>query len=255
MATLTFPERSRILIVLALSMMTIEFLLTINQDHKTWISFVLAIIISAFIADLFTGLAHFGFDYVFPYNMPILGHVAFEFNEHHAEPTLDPSSYVENFTKGACASLPISVVGLVLLIYAPATPGWFLVHVVILGVAGWALFFHQIHAYAHMGSSLAPEEFNRRIEEISHLSSRGEQMQALRHLFETVPIPGAIRLLQRCRIILSPERHNIHHIRFETGFSSVNGWSDPLLNIFLGPFARRCKARREITHRVMRLSQ
>ena len=52
-----------------------------------------------------------------------------------------------------------------------------------------------------------------------------------------------MRLLQRCRLILSPERHNLHHTHFEADFSSVNGWSDPLLNIVLKPLARRYKAR------------
>jgi hypothetical protein len=48
--------------------------------------------------------------------------------------------------------------------------------------------------------------------------------------------------LQRCRIILNPATHNLHHVLFESDFSSVNGWSDPLLNFVLAPVARRKKA-------------
>ena len=44
---------------------------------------------SGFLGDLFTGFAHFGFDYVFPDKMPILGPVAKEFRQHHDRPTLD----------------------------------------------------------------------------------------------------------------------------------------------------------------------
>jgi hypothetical protein len=56
--------------------------------------------VSGFLADLLTGLMHFGFDYVFPDWMPIFGPIAKEFREHHEEPTLDPSAYVVNSPRG-----------------------------------------------------------------------------------------------------------------------------------------------------------
>jgi len=41
------------------------------------------------LSDLFTGLPHFSFDYVFLEKMPIMGPMAKEFREHHNFPDLD----------------------------------------------------------------------------------------------------------------------------------------------------------------------
>jgi hypothetical protein len=244
MGALTIPTKARPVIALTVGLLMVALYILSCHSRASILLAILAVFISGFVADAFTGLAHFGFDYVFSHQMPVLGPIASEFNEHHAEPTLDPSSYVENFTKGAYASLPVVAGVLLLLACAPEGPLWFLAEAVFMGIAVWAFFFHQIHAYAHMGSSLSPEVFNARVDEISRLQSKCAQRRALGQLFETVPIPPAIRLLQRCGLILSPERHNLHHVCFERDFSSVNGWSDPFLNPFLGPVARRYKARR-----------
>jgi hypothetical protein len=119
----------------------------------------------------------------------------------------------------------------------------FLIVATLLGLSLWALFFHQIHSYAHMGSCLSPDEFKLRVTQISQLPTQAAQIQEFERLFETVPIPPVIRFLQRCRLILNPRKHNLHHISFETDFSSVNGWSDPFANLMLRPIARRLKAR------------
>jgi hypothetical protein len=107
----------------------------------------------------------------------------------------------------------------------------------------WAFFFHQIHSYAHMGSALPPEEFNRRVAQIRQLPSEVQQMREFERLFETVPIHPFVRFLQKRRIILNPSVHNLHHVSFESDFSSVNGWADPVTNLLLRPIARRMKVR------------
>ena len=211
-----------------------------------------ALALSGFIADGVTGLAHFGFDYALSYRVPVFGPIALELNEHHAEPSLDPSTYVENFTKGAFASLAATAPALAMWRALPQTELSFFFEAHLACLAFWGFFFHQIHAYAHMGSTVAPETFNRQIVEIGLMSSRAEQMRALRQLFDAVPIPKLVRKLQRCHIILSPERHNLHHISFELNFSSVNGWSDPFLNPLLGRWARMYKTRRETTQSISR---
>lgn len=210
---------------------------SLHEGASVWLAFA-AFFISGFVGDFFTGLAHFGFDYVFPDKMPILGPIAKEFREHHEYPTLDPSAYLVNFTKGAYSSLPFSL--LAILISGSVS---FLFAATIVGMSVWALFFHQIHSYSHMGSILPAEEFNRRALEISRLPSKCAQRQEFEKLFATVPIPPVIRVLQRCRLILNPRSHNLHHLLFESNFSSVNGWSDPVTNPILGPIARRLKAR------------
>ncbi|MEO5938785.1 MAG: hypothetical protein ABIQ43_07215 [Sphingomonas sp.] len=115
----------------------------------------------------------------------------------------------------------------------------------LLFLAIWGVLFHHLHSFAHMGSRLDPHRFTCEIERIAMLTSKRERKAALRDLFDAVPIPRAVRTLQRLRLTLDPGRHNLHHIHFESDFSSVNGWSDPLLNPLLGPAARYFKARRQ----------
>jgi len=57
-----------------------------------------------------------------------------------------------------------------------------------------------------------------------------------------VGIPRFVRVLQRCGLFLRPEIHWRHHASFESDFSSVNGWSDPMTNWIFGLIARRKKA-------------
>ena len=245
MATLELPQSSKSTIALAGGAFIIALWCTISMENASVWLFVLALAISGFVGDLFTGLAHFGFDYVFPEKMPILGPIAKEFREHHDSPTLDPSDYVVNLTKGAYASLPLSIVTVVLI--ATSSGSWlsFLCTATFLGMSFWAFFFHQIHSYAHMGACVSPDDFKASVQRISRLPTLEEKRREFEKLFDAAPIPPVIRLLQKSRIILNPEMHNLHHISFESDFSSVNGWSDPLINWILGPLARRLKARSE----------
>jgi hypothetical protein len=242
MSTLALPKSSKATIIISIMAFGVAlYRVALHDDLTPWLVLA-AFVISGFIGDLFTGLAHFAFDYVFPDDMPIMGPIAKEFREHHDCPTLDPRDYVVNLTKGAYSSLPLSLV--VCVLSETVNRGWtsLLLICTLLGMSFWAFFFHQIHSYAHMGSCLSADEFNRRVAQISRLPTQAEQRQEFKALFETVPIPPVIRLLQRCRIILNPEIHNLHHISFESDFSSVNGWSDPIMNVFLRPIARRLKA-------------
>jgi hypothetical protein len=240
----TLPARARFMIVVAVACIAGQAA-TLLFSHKTdMYQLVVAFFISAFLADLITALFHFGFDYVFPYALPVLGPIAREFNEHHDAPTLDPRNWVENLTKGSYASFLISLAAFALAPVLSSGAGAHLIRATLLDLAIWTLFFHQMHSYAHMGSSLSPEVFHQTIVEISRLPSKRLQRRRLKALFETVPIPPAIRLLQRVGLTLDPVRHNLHHVQFESDFSSVNGWSDPILNPLLGPLARLYKARR-----------
>jgi len=214
------------------------------RGNVTFLGLVAALLISGLLADAITALAHFSFDYIFPYNFPIFGPIAKGFNEHHDEPTLDPKDKIENFTLGGYASCAISVASLGVILLGDHGPISSFAITLLLFLAIWCLLFHHLHSYAHMGSILDPVVFNKEIERISTIASKREKKAALRRLFATVPIPPFIRILQRLRLTLEPGRHNLHHIHFESDFSSVNGWSDPLLNPFLGPAARYFKAKR-----------
>lgn len=247
MPVAALPGASRSMIAVTVAVLAVATASTALFVHGGVLLFILAFFISGFVADAFTGVAHFMLDYAIADEVPILGPIAKEFHEHHDEPALDPSSHVENFTKGAYAGLPGSAVALVLALTAGTSALSALSVYVFLLLGVWGLFFHQIHAYAHMGSTLHPDEFKRRVAEIGKLGSRREQLRQIDEMFRTVPIPAPIRLLQKCGFLLSPARHNLHHLGFETDFSSVNGWSDPLLNLLLRPISRRIKARAHST--------
>jgi len=241
MSALALPKSSKPAIVLAvIAFAAALWSVSMQGGRNPWLA-IAAFPASGFLADLFTAMAHFGFDYVFPEDMPILGPVAAEFRQHHQFPTLDPKDYVVNLSKGAYCCLPLAVIVFVLGFVVPQGPAAFFVLSVLLGMSFWAFFFHQIHSYAHMGACLSPDEFKSRVALIGRLPSKKAQIQEFGKLFETVPIPPAIRFLQRCRIILNPEIHNLHHVSFETDFSSVNGWADPVVNVILRPIAQRLK--------------
>jgi hypothetical protein len=238
---LALPRSSKPTIVLAILTFAAALLCVSVSSGRSLLVAVAALAVSGFIADLFTAFAHFGFDYVFPEDMPILGPIAKEFRDHHEWPTLDPKDYVVNLSKGAYCSLPLSIIVVILSLVVYQNTLTFFVLATFLGLSFWGFFFHQIHSYAHMGACLSPEEFKSRVLQISRLSSKAQQIQQFRELFDAVPIPSPIRFLQKCRIILNPEVHNVHHVAFETDFSSVNGWADPIANLVLRPIARRLK--------------
>ncbi|MEY9750140.1 hypothetical protein ABIF65_009514 [Bradyrhizobium japonicum] len=248
-STLELPKEFKALVVLAGGAVVLAAILTVCRADAGIGYVIPAFFISGFLADAFTGLAHFCFDYVFPESIPIFGPIAREFREHHEYPTLDPSNYIENLTKGAYASLPTTALTVWAAYELPVGAVSFVVVATLLGMSLWALLFHQIHSYAHMGSILPPEELHARVVEIRRLESHSEKVREFAKLFEAVPIPPVVRFLQRYRLILNPSTHNLHHVLFESDFSSVNGWSDPVLNFVLRPIARRRKAAMEMETR------
>lgn len=244
MSVPTLPSRSISAIVAALTGISVTALDLLIRGDMTLLGLIAALALSGLLADAITALAHFSFDYIFPYNFPIFGPIAQGFNEHHEEPSLDPKDRIQNFTLGAYGSCAISCVSLGFILFSDHGPLSSFVLTLLLLLAIWGLLFHHLHSYAHMGSILDPQLFTREIERISRIEGKKARKAALRQLFDTVPIPRFIRILQRLRLTLEPGRHNLHHIHFESDFSSVNGWSDPLLNPILGPAARYFKAKR-----------
>jgi hypothetical protein len=214
------------------------------RGHLTLFGFVAALALSGLLADGITALAHFSFDYIFPYDFPIFGPIAQGFNEHHDTPTLDPKDWIENFTLGAYGSCAMSLLSAGFILFGShGSVGSFAI-ALLWFLSIWGLLFHHLHSYAHMGAALDPDRFNAEIARISAIRCKSRQKAALRRLFDSVPIPRLVRILQRLRLTLEPGRHNLHHMHFESDFSSVNGWSDPFLNPLLGPAARYFKARR-----------
>ncbi len=248
MEVLTLPKSSRV--VVATCFVAQAFALYAVASHNQrglWLS-VVAFFAGGFITDLISGLFHFGFDYVWPPRTPIMGPISIEFQEHHTTPILDPSALVPNLTRGSYGALPFALAALAVAAKSADTSAGFLAAATVMSASIWMLGFHQIHSYTHMGSSMSAEEFNRAVAEISRLDSRRRQEEEFVKLFDRVGIPPFVRFLQRSRIFLRPELHWRHHIYYETDFSSVNGWSDPLMNLLYKPIARRKKAKQ--THKL-----
>jgi len=226
---LTLPNQSKLLICICIILQIWELYVIKNRPHGTWWLLLIAFFAGGLLTDLISGIFHFTFDYVWPPNTPIMGPIAVEFHEHHLTPTLDPSALTANLTKGVYGAIPLTVITLCVAGMTPDTAAWFAV-IATLGFTNlWMLGFHQIHAYAHMGSELSADEFNRAVREISRLPEK-EQRKEFARLFQALGIPPWVRLLQRSRLFLRPEVHWQHHITFESDFSSVNGWSDPMMN-------------------------
>lgn len=243
MRVLTLPQSSRSVVVTCFVVQAVALYAVFSHYRVSlWLS-VIAFFAGGFLTDLISGLFHFSFDYVWPPRTPIMGPISVEFQQHHEEPTLDPSAIVSNLTRGAYGALPIAIITLIFVELSASTAASFLAAATLMATSLWMLGFHQIHSYAHMGSQLSPEEFNRAVVEINQLSAKRQQKQEFAKIFESIGIPKSIRLLQRCRLFLRPEVHWQHHISFESEFSSVNGWSDPLMNLLYRPVARRKKAK------------
>jgi len=241
MPVLTLPKSSKTVVLVCITVQILALYAVARHPQRSLALSLIAFFAGGFLTDLISGLAHFGFDYIWPAHIPILGPIAVEFRQHHEDPTLDPSALLTNFTKGAYGALPFALISWLATEVSGATATSFLLVASSFAISLWMLGFHQIHAYAHMGSHLPPEVFNRAVAEISQLPTR-QQKTEFAKLFQSVGIPRVVRWLQRCHLFLRPEVHWQHHLSFESDFSSVNGWSDPVMNILYRPIARRKKA-------------
>src|SRR5258708_10747656 len=125
-----------------------------------------------------------------------MGPNAVEFQDHHEEPTLDPSALKSNFTKGAYGALPLALITWTVAFLWTGSSSSFMVEASLMWTSIWMLGFHQIHSYAHMGSRLSPEDFNRAVAEISGLASKRQQEKEFVKLFEAVGLPRFVRILQ-----------------------------------------------------------
>lgn len=241
--TFTLPDASKATVVTCIAMQAFALYTVASHNNGSVWLLVIAFFISGFLTDLLSGFAHFSFDYIIPAEMPILGPFAVKFRAHHEAPTLDPSAVLTNLTMGAYAALPFVTLAWMIIGLSADTPASFLTAAILIETSVWMLAFHQIHSYAHMGCHLSPEQFNQAVAEISQLPTKRQQKEEFARLFRSVGIPRFVRILQRCRLFLKPEIHWIHHHSFESDFSSVNGWSDPLMNFLYRPLARRMKAK------------
>lgn len=242
MSTLKLPQKSKVFLIVCGGIYILALHELLKLNYVSIYLLIVAFFIGGFITDLLTGIAHFCFDYIWPDETPILGPIAVDFRAHHLMPTLDPSAIGVNFTMGAYAGLPFTLTTIGFANLQSDSYVNAVIATTLFSISLWMLGFHQIHSYAHMGSRLLPHKFNEAIQEISHLPHQ-EQKAEFKKLFDGKGIPPVVQFLQKTGFFLRPEVHWRHHIQFETDFSSLNGWSDPLMNIIYQPLARRRKLR------------
>jgi hypothetical protein len=142
------------------------------------------------VADLFSGIVHWGCDTFLREDAPLIGPLFIApFREHHRDPlAMTRHGFVERNAVVAFASLP--AIGLGLLPSASV-----LGSMTALACATAVLFTNELHSWAH-----APEA------------------------------PPAVRWLQRRGLILSPERHAAHHRAGVSGYSVTTGWTSAFLD-------------------------
>ena len=231
------PQQSRVFLFSCVALQLVGLFLVVTHPGLNFWYSVLAFFVATYVMDLITCFGHFSFDYVWPDKMPILGPISVEFREHHDAPELDPSALLVNLTKGSYFAILIAIATLAYASFYRTTSFHYFCSAVLWGISFWGLFFHQIHSYTHMGKSVPPDEFNATVARISELPKKDQEAE-FAALFERVGIPKWVRFMQKNRLFLRPELHWRHHNSYDSDFSSLNGWSDPLMNLIFGPIAR-----------------
>ena len=148
--------------------------------------------------DFVTGLVHWAADTYGEENTPVIGRSLVKpFRVHHVRPReICEHGVVETIGNTCILAAPLLALFLALAAY-----------VEIGAAAAFALFA----AAATVGVTVATNQFHK----WAHR--------------QTPPRP--VRLLQRARIILTPEHHRTHHTApFESSYAITNGWLNPLLN-------------------------
>jgi hypothetical protein len=189
--------------VVAFALISLKLALDVGQGiatHGAWaLAVVLLLPLGYIAADLFTGFFHFFADNFGSERTPILGPAfVFRFRQHHTEPKLICTlGFLGLNGSHILLSLPI-LLPLALLVPI-ATTGWGLA----LGTFGWSMMFfavftNQIHRWAH-----------------------DEHPSAV------------VGVLQRTRLMLSPEHHAHHHRPpHDRHFCITNGWLNGVLDRF-----------------------
>ena len=151
---------------------------------------VVAIPLGVAIADLFSGIVHWGCDTFFDEDAPVVGPLFIApFRDHHRDPlAITRHGFVERNAVVAFSSLPAVALGL--LPSASVLGG-----ATALACAIAVLFTNEVHAWAHAAE-----------------------------------VPRAARWLQRYGVILSPQRHAAHHRAGVAGFSVTTGWTSTFLD-------------------------
>ncbi|MFN0061957.1 MAG: fatty acid desaturase family protein [Myxococcaceae bacterium] len=160
-----------------------------------------ALLLGYFSADFASGVIHWAADTWGSMHMPILGRAFLRpFREHHLDPkAITRHDFIETNGNNCIASLPVLGVLATLIFETPASR--FFAYW-LFSLVAWLFVTNQLHKWAHTD----------------------------------VP-PGWVAWLQRCRIILPPTHHNVHHTPpYHRNYCITSGWMNaPLAWMHLLP--------------------
>ncbi len=158
---------------------------------------VVGLLASWLLADFGSGFVHWVGDTWGTVDTPILGRSLIrKFREHHVDQTaITRHSFVYRNGTNCMATLPFLALALAIDLDSAGPLGIFVV-VFCWSISGWGVATNEIHCWAHQAS------------------------------------PGlAVRLLQKSRLILSPEAHAKHHSSpYMKGYCITTGWMNPVLD-------------------------
>ncbi len=168
--------------------------------HAWWLGpvGVCAFVLAALLADLISGLVHWGCDTWGRVETPVLGKAFIrQFREHHVDPDeINRHDFVEtNGTNAALAILPLAVTGSLAFDLAhPTVVSWGL-QIGGMGTAFFVTFTSQAHKWAHAPS-----------------------------------VHPVVAWMQRHGLVLSRAHHDVHHLApHEHNYAITGGWVDAVL--------------------------
>ena len=153
-----------------------------------------AVLVGYVAADFLSGFVHWTFDTWGSARTPLIGQGFIRpFREHHTDPmSITRHDFVATNGNTCIASLPLLAAACAI----PLTSrGRIILAVFLLSLTLGLLATNQIHKWAHLEN------------------------------------PGPfVRLLQRCRLILTPEHHRVHHVApYATHYCITTGWLNAIL--------------------------
>lgn len=194
-----YSSHMRMLEMLSLVLFSILFLFLIWQcfmsDFFNLKLFLILVVISYVLADFVSGFVHWFADTWGSYQWPVIGNSLIRsFREHHVDPiAITRHDFIEANGATALVSLPLLIFCWK---WGFTTSTTFLISTLIVWLCFFSLLSSQIHKWAH-------------------------QKEA----------PSLVRILQKMRLILSPEHHALHHRReLDIHYCMTSGWLNPILN-------------------------
>ena len=170
---------------------------TTEQDLSNGLVIALAILPGYLIADFASGLVHWFCDTFFEEGTPVLGKLLIQpFREHHRDPeAMTRHGFFELNGNNCLAMIPLLSIALWAEGPIAASAASQFAYSFLFTVALTIFATNQFHQWAHAQKP-----------------------------------PAVARWLQRCGIILKPERHDRHHRDFNREFCMTSGWMNSLLD-------------------------